>query len=80
MVYSTAVTTIKNLDVPVTNEDAEACPGLLGGVEWNVPTGEPSPLWLNEFTGAPTVLMFALPLARRAAISGNDLESVARPP
>lgn len=37
VVFSTPVTTIKNADVPVTNEGVEACPGVLGGVEWNGP-------------------------------------------
>lgn len=37
ILYSTPVTTIKNADVPVTNEGVEACPGALGGVEWNGP-------------------------------------------
>jgi glucose dehydrogenase len=31
------VTTIKNADVPVTKEGVLACPGPLGGVEWNGP-------------------------------------------
>ena len=37
MVYSTAVTTIKNADVPVATAGVVACPGPLGGVEWNGP-------------------------------------------
>jgi alcohol dehydrogenase (cytochrome c) len=37
VIYSTPVTTIKNADVPVTKDGLEACPGLLGGVEWNGP-------------------------------------------
>jgi alcohol dehydrogenase (cytochrome c) len=37
VVYSTPVTTIKNADVPVTKEGVLACPGVLGGVEWNGP-------------------------------------------
>lgn len=37
VVYSTPVTTIRNAEVPVTREGVVACPGLLGGVEWNGP-------------------------------------------
>lgn len=37
VVYSTPVTTIKNADVPLTSDGVEACPGALGGVEWNGP-------------------------------------------
>lgn len=37
VVYSTPVTTIKNADVPLTQEGVEVCPGSLGGVEWNGP-------------------------------------------
>src|ERR1039458_10342078 len=37
VVYSTAVTTIKNVEAPVTKEGVVACPGVLGGVEWNGP-------------------------------------------
>ncbi len=37
VVYSTPVTTIKNADVPISNKGVEACPGALGGVEWNGP-------------------------------------------
>jgi alcohol dehydrogenase (cytochrome c) len=37
VIYSTPVTTIKNAKVPVTNKGVFACPGVLGGVEWNGP-------------------------------------------
>ncbi|HUO13420.1 MAG TPA: PQQ-binding-like beta-propeller repeat protein [Verrucomicrobiae bacterium] len=37
VIYSTPVTTIKNADVPLTSDGVEACPGALGGVEWNGP-------------------------------------------
>jgi hypothetical protein len=37
VVYSTAVTTIRNVEAPVTTEGVVACPGVLGGVEWNGP-------------------------------------------
>ena len=37
VLYSTAVTTIRNADVPVTTAGVVACPGSIGGVEWNGP-------------------------------------------
>lgn len=63
VVYSTAVTTIKNVDAPVTPEGVEACPGLLGGVEWNGPAlhRELNMLyvnavdWCTKYTSAETV-------------------------
>lgn len=33
--FETPVTTIENADVPVTTSGTRACPGVLGGVEWN---------------------------------------------
>jgi alcohol dehydrogenase (cytochrome c) len=49
-VYRAEVTTIRNYDKPVTPEGVEACPGVLGGVEWNGPALHPS---LNTlFVGA----------------------------
>ena len=35
--YEVAVTTRENIDAPVTPEGVYACPGLLGGVQWNGP-------------------------------------------
>ena len=35
VVFSTAVTTRENVDAPVTKSGTRACPGVLGGVEWN---------------------------------------------
>ncbi len=63
VLYSTPVTTIKNADVPVSSEATEACPGALGGVEWNGPAldRELDVLYVNAvdwcmtFTGAETV-------------------------
>lgn len=63
VVYSTAVTTIKNADVPVTTAGVVACPGPLGGVEWNGPSlhRELNLLYVNavdwcaKFTSAETV-------------------------
>lgn len=37
VVYTTAVTTIENADTPITTTPTHACPGVLGGVEWNGP-------------------------------------------
>lgn len=37
VLYTTPVTTIKNTEVPVTTKGVVACPGALGGVEWNGP-------------------------------------------
>ena len=35
VVFSTPVTTRENVDAPVTTTGTRACPGVLGGVEWN---------------------------------------------
>ena len=42
VVFKTAVTTIKRSPTPPTKEGTEACPGALGGVEWNGPAVDPS--------------------------------------
>jgi len=63
VVYSTPITTIKNVDAPVTIDGTEACPGVLGGVEWNGPAlnRELNTLfvnavdWCSTFTAAETV-------------------------
>jgi alcohol dehydrogenase (cytochrome c) len=63
VVYSTAVTTIKNAETPVTKEGIVACPGSLGGVQWNGPAlnRELNMLYVNavdwcaKFTSAETV-------------------------
>ena len=39
--FETPVTTIANADAPVTRKGTHACPGILGGVEWNGPTYHP---------------------------------------
>ncbi|MGQ0733843.1 MAG: outer membrane protein assembly factor BamB family protein [Acidobacteriota bacterium] len=41
VVYEAAVTTRKNADVPVGFQPVHACPGVLGGVEWNGPAYNP---------------------------------------
>jgi len=63
VVYSTPVTTIKNAEAPVSNEGVEACPGVLGGVEWNGPALDRALNmlyvnavdWCTTFTSAETV-------------------------
>ena len=63
VVYSTAVTTIKNAGAPVTKEGVVACPGLLGGVEWNGPAFHPglnmlfvnAVDWCSKFTSEDVV-------------------------
>ena len=39
--YETPVTTLENVDRPVTPEGVRVCPGVLGGVEWNGPAFNP---------------------------------------
>lgn len=39
--YQAEVTTRRNMDAPLTLEGTEACPGILGGVEWNGPAYHP---------------------------------------
>lgn len=61
--YATPVTTIRNAEAPVTTAGTHACPGILGGVEWNGPayhpgTGmlyTPAVDWCGTFTLADTV-------------------------
>ena len=40
-VYETPVTTRLNTDMPPTREGLRACPGVLGGVQWNGPAFNP---------------------------------------
>lgn len=40
-VYETPVTTRLNIDKPPTREGLRACPGVLGGVQWNGPAFNP---------------------------------------
>jgi alcohol dehydrogenase (cytochrome c) len=42
VLWETAVTTQDNRDAPVTVEGTHACPGVLGGVEWNGPAYNPA--------------------------------------
>jgi alcohol dehydrogenase (cytochrome c) len=39
--YATAVTTRENTDVPLTTQGVHACPGVLGGMQWNGPAFNP---------------------------------------
>ena len=39
--YETEVTTRKNVDKPLTKDGVHACPGVLGGVQWNGPAFNP---------------------------------------
>jgi len=41
VMYEVAVTTRSNADAPITREGVRACPGYLGGVEWNGPAFNP---------------------------------------
>jgi alcohol dehydrogenase (cytochrome c) len=41
LVYETAITTRENADIPVGLTPIRACPGVLGGVEWNGPSYHP---------------------------------------
>ena len=40
-IFETPVTSQVNVDAPVTTEGTRACPGYLGGVEWNGPAYHP---------------------------------------
>lgn len=41
LVYEVPVTTQKNVDAALTHEGVHACPGVLGGVQWNGPAYNP---------------------------------------
>jgi alcohol dehydrogenase (cytochrome c) len=40
-IYATPVSTIENVDAPLTGKGARFCPGVNGGVEWNGPSYSP---------------------------------------
>ena len=40
-VFETPITTVQNAEAPVTPAGTHACPGLVGGVEWNGPSFHP---------------------------------------
>jgi alcohol dehydrogenase (cytochrome c) len=62
-VYEAPVTTRSNTDAPVTTKGTHACPGVLGGVEWNGPAYNaranllyvPAVDWCGTFTVADEV-------------------------
>ena len=56
-VYTTAVTTIDNIDAPLTAEGTRFCPGVNGGVEWNGPAYSPRTnlLYVNSIDWCTTV-------------------------
>ena len=39
--YEVPVTTQRNVDVPLTRDGVDVCPGVLGGVQWNGPAYSP---------------------------------------
>jgi alcohol dehydrogenase (cytochrome c) len=41
VIYETPVTTRENVDTPISTTPTRACPGVLGGVEWNGPAINP---------------------------------------
>ena len=41
VIHKAAVTTVENSETPVTTKGVHACPGVLGGVEWNGPAFNP---------------------------------------
>lgn len=61
--FETPVTTIENVEAPVTKQGTRACPGIFGGVEWNGPAYHPgtnllvTPAvdWCFTFTLADTI-------------------------
>jgi len=60
LLYSTPVTTIENADIPITTEPTHACPGVLGGVEWNGPAYNPGAnmLYVNAVDWCTTFTAF----------------------
>jgi alcohol dehydrogenase (cytochrome c) len=40
-IFETPVTTMTNVDAPITKEGTRACPGVFGGVQWNGPAYHP---------------------------------------
>jgi PQQ-dependent dehydrogenase (methanol/ethanol family) len=65
-VYQVPVTRRENVDVPLTSEGVYACPGVLGGVQWNGPAFNPrtnalyvnSVEWCGVFRKAETLQHF----------------------
>jgi alcohol dehydrogenase (cytochrome c) len=67
--YTTSVTTIFNIDAPVTPEGTRFCPGVNGGIEWNGPTYSPkmNTLYVNAIDWCTTVKV-----APPAKLEGKD--------
>jgi alcohol dehydrogenase (cytochrome c) len=55
--YATPVTTIENVEQPLTAEGTRFCPGVNGGVEWNGPSYSPltNALYVNAIDWCTTV-------------------------
>ncbi|MFL5402131.1 MAG: pyrroloquinoline quinone-dependent dehydrogenase [Gemmatimonadales bacterium] len=55
--YATPVTTLFNVDAPLTPEGTRFCPGVNGGVEWNGPSYSPATnaLYVNAIDWCTTV-------------------------
>ena len=60
VVYATAITTIENANSPITTTPTHACPGVLGGVEWNGPAYNPgtNTLYVNAVDWCATFTAF----------------------
>lgn len=60
-VYEVPVTTRMNTDVPPTREGLRACPGVLGGVQWNGPAFNPgtNTLYVNAVDWCATFVKAA---------------------
>jgi alcohol dehydrogenase (cytochrome c) len=67
--YTTPVTTISNVDAPLTAEGTRFCPGVNGGVEWNGPSYSPrlNTLYVNAIDWCTTVKV-----APPAELEGKD--------
>ena len=61
--YQTIVTTRENVDVPITTTPTRACPGMLGGVEWNGPSfnAQTNMLYVPAVDWCSTLTAFAEP-------------------
>ncbi|HET7569812.1 MAG TPA: PQQ-binding-like beta-propeller repeat protein [Gammaproteobacteria bacterium] len=57
LLFKTAVTTIKNVNEPLTSDGTHFCPGIDGGVEWNGPAWSPqtNTFYVNSIDWCTTV-------------------------
>lgn len=55
--YVTPVTTIENVEAPLTSQGTRFCPGVNGGIEWNGPSYSPATntLYVNSIDWCTTV-------------------------